>query len=225
MTKQNHIPSITNYLNDTAHLLGSISTDSILMTVSHLYEAWAHRNQVFLFGNGGSASTASHMANDLSKATIVQGQPRMRVLSLTDNVSMITAWANDTSYDGVFKEQLANLLTPGDTVLAISASGHSRNVLSAVDFARQNGAVTIGWTGQSGGKLKEMVNHCLQVPTDDVGMIESIHLVLDHLVANELYARIKADSDTKPVVKEHLVLEEAPERAHPPSVSAGRSVS
>jgi D-sedoheptulose 7-phosphate isomerase len=153
---------------------------------------------VFLLGNGGSAATASHMANDLSKATIVPGLPRMRVIALTDNVSIITAWANDESYDCVFKEQLENLLNPGDTVLAISASGNSPNVLRAMEFARERGAVTIGWTGRAGGCLKDLVDHCVHVPTDDVGMIENVHMVFDHLVTRALAQGMRREQKGRP---------------------------
>jgi D-sedoheptulose 7-phosphate isomerase len=165
--------------------------------VSAIFRAWADRKQVFVLGNGGSASTASHMGNDLSKATIVPGVPRMRVISITDNVALMTAWGNDESYDCIFKEQLENLLDAGDVVVAISASGNSPNVLRAVEFARARGAVTVGWTGRKGGKLKDAVDHCLHAPTDDIGIIESVHLVVDHLITRLLYRRIAAEAATR----------------------------
>jgi D-sedoheptulose 7-phosphate isomerase len=109
---------------------------------------------------------------------------RMKVISLTDNVALMSAWANDSSYDVIFQEQLENLLESGDVVIGISASGNSPNVLRAMEFARQQGAVTIAWTGLSGGRLKDLVDCCVHAPTEDVGMIESVHLVIDHLVTN-----------------------------------------
>jgi D-sedoheptulose 7-phosphate isomerase len=192
MRPHTSIESIDEYVLETQRVLAEVSRESIVMTVSLLYRAWEQRKQVFLLGNGGSASTASHMANDLSKATIVPGAPRMKVIALTDNVSLITAWANDTSYDAVFKEQLENLLEAGDTVLGISGSGNSPNVLRAMEFARKQGAFTIGWTGLSGGQLKDVAELCVHVPTEDMGMIESVHLVLDHLVTKQLYQSIQA---------------------------------
>jgi D-sedoheptulose 7-phosphate isomerase len=192
MRSQTSIESIDEYVLETQRVLADVSRESIAMTVSRLYRAWEQRKQVFLLGNGGSASTASHMANDLSKATIVPGAPRMKVIALTDNVSLITAWANDTSYDSVFKEQLENLLEVGDTVLGISGSGNSPNVLRAMEFARKQGAFTIGWTGLAGGRLKDVVELCVHAPTEDMGMIESVHLVLDHLVTRQLHQRIQA---------------------------------
>ena len=182
MTPSIPIESVSDYLQDAQRVFAETRPEPLVECAALLHRAWARRAQIFLLGNGGSASTASHMANDLSKATIVPGQPRMRVIALTDNVSLITAWANDESYDCVFKEQLENLLNAGDLVLAISASGNSPNVLRAVEFARERGAVTIGWTGRSGGCLKDLVDHCVHAPTDDVGMIENAHLVFDHLV-------------------------------------------
>ena len=186
--------SIEGYLRETQRVLSELSSESVRKVVSMLLEAWAKRKQVFIFGNGGSASTASHLANDLSKATIVAGQPRMRVLALTDNISIITAWANDHSYESIFKEQLENLLESGDVVLGISASGNSPNVLQALTFARERGAITIAWSGLSGGKLRGLVDLCLHAPTEDVGIIESAHLVLDHLITQELRRKIQVRS-------------------------------
>lgn len=186
---------IDDYLREMSQVLSEMPQDALLLTVFHLYRAWEDRKQVFVLGNGGSASTASHMVNDLSKATIVYGMPRMRVLGLSDNVALMTAWANDTSYDMIFKEQLENLLEPGDVLIGISASGNSANVLNAIEFARERKATTIGWTGTSGGLLKELVDVCVHAPTDDVGMIESAHLVIDHLVTRQLYRCIQAASE------------------------------
>ncbi len=178
--------SINSYLGEIQRVVSEIPEKPIAGVVTLLFQAWQQGKQVFILGNGGSASTASHMVNDLSKATITPGKPRMKVIALTDNVSLITAWANDSSYEDIFKEQLENLLVSGDTVIGISASGSSPNVLRAMEFARRKGAVTIAWTGLSGGRLKEIVDHCVHVPTDDVGMIESAHLILDHLITREL---------------------------------------
>jgi D-sedoheptulose 7-phosphate isomerase len=176
--------SIDGYLRETQRVLSETPSESVAMTVYHLYVAWEQRKQVFVLGNGGSASTASHMGNDLSKATIVPGMPRLKVISIADNVALMTAWANDSSYDTIFKEQLANLLEPGDVVIGITASGNSPNVLRAMEFANEVGAVTIAWTGRSGGRVKDIVDSSVHAQTDDVGIIESVHLVIDHLVTN-----------------------------------------
>lgn len=196
MRTQTPIDTIDDYLQDMRHVLAEVPKDAILMTISMLYLAWAQRRQIFVLGNGGSASTASHIANDLSKATIAPDMPRMRVIALTDNVALMTAWANDESYDCIFKEQLENLLQPGDTVLAISASGNSPNVLRAMEFAREKHAQTIGWTGRDGGRLKDLVEVCVHAPTDDIGMIESVHVVIDHLVTKNLAAAIRSEQQS-----------------------------
>jgi len=203
MTPSIRIESVSDYLQDAQRVFAETRPEPLLECAALLHRAWARRAQIFLLGNGGSASTASHMANDLSKATIVPGQPRMRVFALTDNVSIITAWANDESYDCVFKEQLENLMNTGDLVLAISASGNSPNVLRAVEFARERGAVTIGWTGRSGGCLKDIVDHCVHAPTDDVGMIENAHLVFDHLVTRAVTECIRRQQASGTDAKGH----------------------
>jgi D-sedoheptulose 7-phosphate isomerase len=192
MRPQTTIDSIDEYVFEMQTALADMPRPAVMMTISRLYDAWEQRKQVFVIGNGGSASTASHIANDLSKATIVPGAHRMKVMSLTDNVALMSAWANDTSYDAIFKEQLENLLEPGDTVLAISASGNSPNILRAIEFARHRGAFTIAWTGLSGGQLRNTADLCVHAPTEDIGMIESVHVVIDHLVTRQLFQSIQA---------------------------------
>lgn len=194
MRTQQPTEFIDEYLRDNQTALAALPRDGILAMVALLHRAWAQGTRIFVLGNGGSASTASHVANDLSKATIVDGMPRVKVIGLADNVALMTAWANDTSYDLMFKEQLENLLEPGDVVLGISASGNSPNVLRAMEFARERGAGTIAWTGASGGRLKDLVDCCVHAPTEDVGMIESVHLVIDHLVTGMLRRRIHETS-------------------------------
>jgi D-sedoheptulose 7-phosphate isomerase len=145
-------------------------------------------------GNGGSAATASHMANDLNKLAIVPEQPRFRAISLSDNVPCMTAWANDSAYEDIFAEQLSNFLDPGDVVIAISASGNSPNVIKAIRLAREMGAITIGFTGKDGGQLKPLVDICLCIPSDHLGVQEDGHIILDHVIANALRLQTK---DTK----------------------------
>jgi D-sedoheptulose 7-phosphate isomerase len=194
--------SVSRYLLEAVRVVSDMPRQAIAELVSLIYQAYRRRSQIFVLGNGGSAATASHLANDLSKATIVPGKPRLRVIALTDNISLITAWANDTSYELVFKEQLENLLESGDVVIGLTASGNSPNVLRAMEFARRHGAVTIGWTGMTGGRLKDTVEYCVHSPTDDVGMIESTHLLLDHLVTNELQQLIQKEPASEPLIEE-----------------------
>jgi D-sedoheptulose 7-phosphate isomerase len=144
---------------------------------------------VFLLGNGGSAATASHIACDLNKAATQPGVPRLRALALTDNVPLITAWANDTHYHNVFVEQMQNFLRPGDVVVAISGSGRSPNVVDAVLRARELGAMTVGLTGFDGGLLTELTDICLVVPSEHMGQIEDVHLMIGHILTAMLAQR------------------------------------
>lgn len=161
-----------------------------------IYQAWENGKFVFIFGNGGSGTTASHFAEDLGKSTLYEkdlkdeSRKRLKVLSLTDNQGWIMAVGNDVGYDQIFQQQLMNYGSAGDLVIAISGSGNSPNVLNAVDWANRHGLITFGLTGYSGGKLKAMQQHGLHVDLTDMGMVESIHLCLFHWVLNDVFARI-----------------------------------
>jgi D-sedoheptulose 7-phosphate isomerase len=161
-----------------------------------IYGAWETGNFVYIIGNGGSGTTASHMAEDLGKSTLREidlkdeSKKRLKVLSLTDNAGWLMAVGNDLAYDQIFVQQLMNYGQPDDLLLAISGSGNSPNVLNAVDWANRNGMKTFGLTGYNGGKLKECQQDGLHVALDDMGMVESIHLCLFHWVLNDVFARI-----------------------------------
>jgi D-sedoheptulose 7-phosphate isomerase len=146
----------------------------------------------FMFGNGGSASLASHFACDLGKGTSDPGSERrrLRVIALTDNMPTITALANDLSYADIFSEQLKNFVEPGDVALAISCSGNSANVLKALEVANAAGARTIGLGGFQGGKMKELCDICLVVPSDNMQIIEDVHLSVAHAVFTIVRNRI-----------------------------------
>lgn len=138
---------------------------------------------IYIIGNGGSASTASHMAVDFSKGTYVPGCHRLRIISLTDNVATITALANDTAYDFIFEEQLKPYLHHSDALIAISASGDSMNILRAVDYANDVGALTIGFSGFGGGALKKLVDISIAVSSRNYGVVEDFHLGLGHILS------------------------------------------
>ncbi len=160
--------------------------------LADLIEAAYHAGRfVWIVGNGGSGSSASHLCEDLAKCTLrdLENQRRLKVQSLTDNVAWILAIANDISYEHVFVEQLKNLASPGDLLIAISGSGNSPNVLRAVEWANDRELTTYGITGFSGGKLKALARHGLHVPVDDMGIVESIHLTVFHWVIDDLYRR------------------------------------
>ncbi len=177
---------VAEYLAEVEQMVARMPQDQIQQVVEVLLDAWRHQKQVFIIGNGGSAATASHFANDLNKGTMVPGKRRFRAISLTDNVPLITAWANDTAYENIFAEQLLNFLREGDVVIAMSTSGNSANVLRAVEVGRAAGAITIGWTGQPGGRLGDLVDHCIHVPTECMEQIEDAHMVLDHVITTTL---------------------------------------
>lgn len=175
---------IATYLSDMKGTLSKLPMDDIERVVNLLREARAHKKRVFLFGNGGSAATASHLACDLGKGTNRHGRPRLRVVALTDNVPLISAWANDSSYDNVFAQQLQDEIEPEDIAIAISGSGKSPNVLNGVRVARSAGAITIGLTGFDGGELRTLVDLCIIVPDDSIDQVEDVHLMLGHIVAS-----------------------------------------
>jgi len=174
---------IAQYLEEISITIRSLSPHDIHAVLTELTKARDEGRTVFTFGNGGSAATASHFACDLSKGTITKRDvPRFRVMALTDNVALLTAWANDTAYDRVFAEQLENLGRAGDVALAISGSGNSPNVLSGIETARSLGMTTIGMTGFDGGRLRDLVNLSIHVPNHNMMQVEDAHLAVCHLM-------------------------------------------
>ena len=147
-----------------------------------LAAARAEKKTVFTMGNGGSGSTASHIAEDIAKGTIADGKPRFRVISLVDALPGILAWANDASYEDIFIEQLKNLMDPGDIVIGLSGSGNSMNVIKAIDWANENGGVTVGFSGYDGGRLKQRAAWNIHVPSYDMQKVEDLHLMLLHIL-------------------------------------------
>jgi D-sedoheptulose 7-phosphate isomerase len=184
------------YLQRVQQEVDRVSQADLARWSDTLFTAWQDGKSVFIIGNGGSATTASHMAEDLGKSTLVESDlhdeslRRLKVLSLTDNVGWLTAIANDLDYDQVFVQQLMNYGSAGDLLLAISGSGNSANVLNAVDWANRHQLATFGLTGYDGGQLKQIQQDGLHLQLDDMGMVESIHLCLFHWVLNDLFARI-----------------------------------
>src|SRR5262245_53257546 len=161
-----------------------------------VYDCYVRGRFVFVIGNGGSGSNASHFCEDLGKGTLRRedfdndAKRRLKILSLTDNTPYILAWGNDEGFDRVFVEQLKNLASPGDLLVAISGSGNSPNILRSVEWPKRNGLKTFGCTGFSGGKLRTMADAGLHVALDAMGIVESIHLTAFHWVVDDLYRRI-----------------------------------
>jgi D-sedoheptulose 7-phosphate isomerase len=181
---------IQTYFSQLQEVIANLPTDLVDRVIVLLLESAQHGKKVFILGNGGSASTASHFACDLAKNTQVPGAPQFRVIGLTDNMALMTAWANDTSFENVFAAQLDPLVEAGDVVIGISCSGNSDNVLKAIEVAQQHGATTIGFTGDDGGKLKQMVDVCLRVPSPRIEQQEDAHLILEHCICAAVRAEL-----------------------------------
>lgn len=181
---------IEAYLTQLQETIANLPAELIDQVIAILLDCAQNGHKVFICGNGGSASTASHFACDLAKNTIVPGAPPFRVIALTDNMALMTAWANDSDYDNVFAAQLAPLVEAGDVIIGISCSGNSGNVLNALTLARQQGATTIGFTGDQGGQLKAMVDVCIQAPSPRIEQQEDIHLILEHCICAAIRERL-----------------------------------
>lgn len=180
-----------DYFREFQQTLQYLSVDVISEVIRTLHEARLNKRLIFIMGNGGSASTASHFAADLAKNTRKSGCPSFRVVGLADNMAIFSALANDEGYENVFSQQLAGLVSPADVVIAISASGNSPNVIKAVKLANQIGAITIGFTGFTGGKLGELARIHLNVPSAIIEQVEDIHLLLEHLICKTLRENIE----------------------------------
>jgi len=178
--------SVRGYLIELQNALNYLEESKISEVINVLQETRLSQRQVYIMGNGGSASTASHFVCDLAKNTRIQGWPNFRVIGLADNMAFFSAIANDEGYEEVFVRQLDGFVQPNDIVIAISASGNSANVIKAVEFANQVGAKTIGFTGFDGGKLASIVNINLHVPSNCIEHVEDIHLALEHLICKAL---------------------------------------
>lgn len=173
---------LDRYLTRSADVLRRLPLAAIDGVIQVLVRAMESERFIYVMGNGGSAANAEHFSNDLGKGGDRGFPRRFKVMSLTSNVSLMTAWANDTDYEHVFSEQLRNFVGPGDVVMAISGSGNSRNVLNAMELGRARRAVTVGLTGFEGGKLKSLCDHCVVVPSDNMQHIEELHLVVLHAI-------------------------------------------
>jgi D-sedoheptulose 7-phosphate isomerase len=191
---------VSSFLTEFADVARRISEDDISKTIELLFEAWKQGRKIFIIGNGGSASTATHFACDLAKTTVVEGKKRFKVTSLTDNVPLLTALTNDEGFASIFVEQLKNLLEKDDVLIAISVHGGSgrdkaglwsQNLLAAIQYAKDNHARTIGMAGFDGGAFKTMTDVCIVVPANSTPYVESWHATLEHLICSSLKERIQ----------------------------------
>jgi D-sedoheptulose 7-phosphate isomerase len=190
--------NVDSYLEQLATAVKGIPRDRLGELGAMLYRAYRNEKQVFTVGNGGSASTASHMAADIAKNTIGPHMRRFRVLSLNENVATLTALANDLGYENVFREQLQNLIRAGDVLIAVSASGNSPNVLKAMGYAREQSAQVVALLGFQGGQAADLADLAIVVPSDHYGVIEDAHLIINHIIVD--YFKVRLAQETPWVV-------------------------
>ncbi len=186
MDKLNNKHFSLNYVEKLKIVLDSLDTNDIESAIELIYSKWREGKQIITLGNGGSSMTALHFITDWSKSIFMSSGIPFRGRSLVDNMGLIMAYGNDLSFNDIFSEQLKNLMQPGDLVIAISGSGNSENVIRAVEYANNNGGITLGLSGFSGGKLKNMVHHSIWVNVNDMQLSEDVHSIFGHMVMQKL---------------------------------------
>jgi len=183
---------ITEFFAESKRVIDRMPLEDIDRVIEMLFEAWKNGNAVFLIGNGGSASTATHMAADLTKSIAVEGKKRFRAMALVDNIPMVSALTNDNGWENIYTEQLIAYFQPGDIVVAFSVHGGagrdkagawSQNLLKALQYAKDHGGKAIGFAGFDGGAMKKMADACIVVPANSTPQVEAFHVVLHHLIA------------------------------------------
>lgn len=201
----------SEYLQQCSKLLENLDLSQSERLADDIYEAYEKERFVFICGNGGSGSNSSHFCEDLGKSSLDRKDftddsvKRLKVLSLTDNTPYILAWGNDEGFDRIFVEQLKNFASPGDLLIAISGSGNSPNILNAVEWANKKGLKTWGITGFTGGTLQQIANDNIHVDSDDMGLVESIHMLLFHWVLDDIHGRINQVGRYAPTTTETTI--------------------
>jgi D-sedoheptulose 7-phosphate isomerase len=193
---------VENYLFYLQQTINELPKENIVNVIELLQAARLACRQVFIMGNGGSASTATHFVCDLAKNTRKDGWPHFKVIGLTDNMALFSAYANDEGYENVFSQQLANLVMPQDLVIGISASGNSKNVLNGMALAKERNAVTVGFTGFDGGQLAAMVDYNIHVNSNVIEHVEDIHLILEHMIVKAIKDQVNEASMTSIVLED-----------------------
>ncbi len=176
------VARIEKYLDEVSKLVLKIPSEAVERIASVILEAYKKGNRIFVFGNGGGSSTSAHFVCDLAKGTIAEGKPRLKAISLAENMPLLTAWANDTDYTNTFGEQLKNLVEQGDVVIGLSGSGMSPNVINAFHVANDAGAVSILLSGFDGGNALQAATDAIVVPSTDMQQIEDVHMILTHII-------------------------------------------
>jgi D-sedoheptulose 7-phosphate isomerase len=183
----------SDYFRRLAETLEKVDTDDVEMLAGTLLKARDQRNTIFIFGNGGSGATASHVTGDFLKGISYQLDKRFRVQCLNDNDSGMMAISNDLSYEEIFIEQLKAFLREGDVVIGISGSGNSANVVKAMEYAKSNGAITVAFCGYKGGKIRELADLVIHAPVQDMEITEDVHIIIFHALKQSLMRRLKGD--------------------------------
>lgn len=178
------------YLTRLKEVIDAFDLKAFNKIVQMILDAYQRQSQIFIMGNGGSGSTASHLACDINKGCCIDLDKKFKMLCLNDNIPTMLALANDISYEAVFEEQIKNFFNPGDVVIGISGSGNSENVLRAIAYAAVNGGKTIGWSGFGGGKLSEMVELAFVVNSDDMQQVEDAHMIVAHMSMQSIHAAL-----------------------------------
>lgn len=195
---------INKYFAEMNKIISNMPIEDINKVIEALFKAWKNGNKVFTMGNGGSASTAAHFACDLSKVTIVENKKRFKVMCLNDNMPLVSALINDNGWSEIYAEQLKNHFEKGDIAIAFSVHGGSgkdkagawsQNLLKAMQYAKDNGGMAIGFSGFDGGAMKDLANICVVVPFNSTPHVESFHLVLEHLITFCLLEKIKNENE------------------------------
>jgi D-sedoheptulose 7-phosphate isomerase len=182
---------INAYFDKLKRVINQIDVAQVNNLMNLLVNALHDERQIFIMGNGGSGATASHYVCDFNKGLSWNMSKRFKFICLNDNVPTMMAYANDTSYEDIFVEQMKNFFQNGDLIIGISGSGNSKNVLNAIEWGNVNGGITVGLTGYSGGKLKETATHSVHINIDDMQITEDLHMVLDHCMMKILYNHLK----------------------------------
>ena len=183
----------TAYFDRVKRALDSLDLNDVVETLMLVSSAREEGTTVFVIGNGGSASTASHMACDLAKTIQNEGNPGLRIISLVDNLALLTALGNDVSFEDIFSKQVELLGKPGDILVSISGSGNSENCVRAMKAARELQMTTLALLGMDGGAMLDYADHSVIVPSDDYGVIEDVHMILNHLITDCLKTNQKTD--------------------------------
>ena len=189
--------AIKNYIKTLQGVLDQLDHSAINSVLNLLVQATEKGKTIYIFGNGGSAATASHFQNDFNKGISEYTEKKFRFQCLNDNIATVLAIANDISFDEIFRFQLDGRLREGDLVIAISGSGNSKNVLYAAEYAKKQGNTVIGMTGFRGGQLKEICDVCLHAPINSMQITEDIHMIFDHLMMSVLYETLAGRNHLK----------------------------